>query len=40
MVWNLDSVWPVGSVEGDCIEALRMGGTSGETVLVVVGRKG
>ena len=38
VVWDLDSVWPVGGVEGDGIEALRMGSTSGETVLAPIGR--
>ena len=38
VVWDLDGVWPVDGVESDGIEALRMGGTSGEAVLATVGR--
>ena len=38
VIGDLDSVWSVGGVEGDGIEALRMGGAGGETVLTPIGR--
>ena len=40
VIWDLDSIWPIDGVEGDSIEALRVGGTSGEVVLMTVRRKG
>ena len=38
MIWDLDGVRPVGSVESNGVKTLRMGGASGEAVLATVGR--
>ena len=38
VVWDLDGVWSVDGIEGDGVEALRVGGASGEAVLTPVGR--
>ena len=38
VVWDLDGVWSINSIESDSVEALRVGGTSGKTVLAPIGR--